>query len=219
MKKIGAITIGQSPRTDVTKDLKEILVDFELLECGALDEYSYQEVLEKFQPIDDNLFVSRMRNGKEVLLSKEKIIKELNNCIKKLETRSCSTIIVFCTGEMTQLKSKARLLKPSILMHKLIPQIANGLKLAIVVPNEKQKAFIKKQWKYTNIDITMFALSPYEEENALIDLSQKINYQGFNLVYLDCIGYSIKMQQVIKKETNLPVILPRTILAEIAKLI
>ena len=68
MKKIGAITIGQSPRTDVTKDLKEILVDFELLECGALDEYSYQEVLEKFQPIDDNLFVSRMRNGKEVLL-------------------------------------------------------------------------------------------------------------------------------------------------------
>ena len=38
MKKIGAITIGQAPRTDVMEDLDDILRgDVELIQAGALD--------------------------------------------------------------------------------------------------------------------------------------------------------------------------------------
>jgi len=219
MRKIGAITIGQSPRVDVTIDLLDIFADFELIECGALDNYSYNEVIDKFHPVDNNLFVSRMRSGKEVLLSKEKIVGELNNCIIKLEKLGCENIMVFCTGKIDGLKSKVNLLQPNIIMHKIIPQIAKGLKLAIVVPNKQQKYFIKDQWRNYNVNITMFSLSPYGEEELLKDLCERIKNQGFNLVYLDCIGYSKKMQSIIIEETKLPVILPRTILAEVATII
>jgi protein AroM len=37
--------------------------------------------------------------------------------------------------------------------------------------------------------------------------------QDVNLVVLDCIGYSLKMQSVLQQETGRPVLLPRTVLA------
>ena len=45
MKKIGAITIGQAPRTDVMEDLDDILRgDVELIQAGALDLLTLEEV-------------------------------------------------------------------------------------------------------------------------------------------------------------------------------
>jgi len=45
MKKLGLITIGQSPRTDVTPDLIPIFgPDIQLCQAGALDGMTAQEI-------------------------------------------------------------------------------------------------------------------------------------------------------------------------------
>ena len=45
MKKIGMITIGQSPRVDIVPEIKEILgEEIEVLEAGALDGLSLEQV-------------------------------------------------------------------------------------------------------------------------------------------------------------------------------
>lgn len=219
MRKIGAITIGQSPRSDVTKDILPLLNSFELVECGALDDYTYKEVINKFQPKGDNLFVSRMRDGRQVFLSKEKIIDQLNICIEKLEQIGCEVIMIFCTGKIDNLKSKVKLLQPNVIMHKIIPTMAINTKMAILVPDKKQKDQIKKQWEYLDLDITTFAANPYKDVEKIKILSQKIKNQNFGLLYLDCIGYSMKMQKIVSDITSVPVLLPRTILAEVASLI
>ena len=61
MKKIGAITIGQAPRTDVMEDLDDILRgDVELIQAGALDLLTLEEV-ETLRPDGTgNTLVSRM---------------------------------------------------------------------------------------------------------------------------------------------------------------
>ena len=44
--KIGAITIGQAPRTDITRDILPLLPDYmTLTEYGALDDMTYEEVM------------------------------------------------------------------------------------------------------------------------------------------------------------------------------
>ena len=49
--KIGAVTIGQSPRTDITEDAGRFFGDrVELLEFGALDRYTLEEA-KQLQPI------------------------------------------------------------------------------------------------------------------------------------------------------------------------
>ena len=219
MRKIGAVTIGQSPRSDVTKDILPLLNNFDLVECGALDDYTYEEVINEFQPKDENLFVSRMRDGKQVFLSKKKIISQLNSCIERLEQIGCEVIMVFCTGKIDGLKSKVKLLQPNVIMHKIIPSIAINTKMAIIIPDKKQKQQIRKQWEYVDLDITIFSASPYEDIEKIQILSKKIEKQNFGLVYLDCIGYSKQMQEIVSELTCVPVLLPRTILAEVANLI
>lgn len=65
--KIGAVTIGQSPRTDITEDAGRFFGDrVELLEFGALDRYTLEEA-KQLQPIPgDYGLTSRLRDGTEV---------------------------------------------------------------------------------------------------------------------------------------------------------
>ena len=54
--KVGMVTIGQSPRNDVTSDIKDILgPKIETIECGALDELTLEDV-KKLEPKRENTF-------------------------------------------------------------------------------------------------------------------------------------------------------------------
>ena len=45
MKKVGAVTIGQSPRDDILRDVEDILgKEMELVQAGALDDMTLEEV-------------------------------------------------------------------------------------------------------------------------------------------------------------------------------
>ena len=76
--KIGAITIGQAPRTDITRDILPLLPDYmTLTEYGALDDMTYEEVMSQFAPSeDDEVLVSRMRDGRQAKFT-ERFIRPL----------------------------------------------------------------------------------------------------------------------------------------------
>ncbi|MBQ2650084.1 MAG: AroM family protein, partial [Clostridia bacterium] len=71
MTRIGAITVGQAPRVDVTVDVLPIWCDkAELIEAGALDNLTYEEILALTpEHPDDHILVSRLRDGREVTFS------------------------------------------------------------------------------------------------------------------------------------------------------
>ena len=67
MKKIGMLTIGQSPRTDILPGLMEILgKDIEIVEAGALDGKTMEDVKKIPLRVEDYILVSRMRDGTEI---------------------------------------------------------------------------------------------------------------------------------------------------------
>ena len=69
MKKIGAISIGQAPRTDILQDIEPILgPDVVLIQAGALDTMTLDEVRSLRPDGQGNTLVSRMRDGTAVTL-------------------------------------------------------------------------------------------------------------------------------------------------------
>ncbi len=64
--KIGAITVGQAPRTDVTADILPLLGDCQLLERGGLDGLSRQEIAAFAPEPGDYVLVSRLADGSSV---------------------------------------------------------------------------------------------------------------------------------------------------------
>jgi len=104
--RVGMITIGQSPRLDVTLEIKDILGPrIEIVECGALDGLSPEEINELKPSKSEYILVTRLRDGTTVRVSREKIIDRMNRCIRKIEN-NVEIVVILCTGEFPMLKSK-----------------------------------------------------------------------------------------------------------------
>jgi len=214
--RVGFVTIGQSPRLDVLKDIEQLLrKNFEISECGALDDLSYQEILDLApENKDDYILVSRLRDGREVMLSKGKIINRMQNCINKLEKNN-EIIILLCTGEFPELKSNKLMIEPSVLLFNVVKSIAQPKnKLTVLIPSNTQISETREKWRYfENVDI--YSISPYKSKREdYLNLCNKIN-RNTELVIMDCIGYPIEAQQLIKDEIKKPVILPRVLISDI----
>ena len=146
MKKIGAITIGQAPRTDVMEDLDDILRgDVELIQAGALDLLTLEEV-ETLRPDGTgNTLVSRMRDGTGVMLQEQKILPLLQQRIHDLEEQGVSAILIMCTGEFPEtFVSRVPLIYPSKVICNVVAALGNLSRIGIITPEEAQMEDIQK---------------------------------------------------------------------------
>ena len=99
MKKLGLITIGQSPRTDVTPDLAPIFgPDIQLCQAGALDGMTAQEIAAFAPEEGDYVLISRLRDGSSAVFAEKHILPRLQQCIYDLEAKGVELIMFLCTG-------------------------------------------------------------------------------------------------------------------------
>jgi len=83
------VTIGQSPRNDVTSDIKDILgPKIEIIGCGALDELTLEDVKKLEPKKGEYVLVTRLREGTQVKVSRNKIIQRIRSASEKLRTTS-----------------------------------------------------------------------------------------------------------------------------------
>ena len=94
-----------------------------------------------------------------------------------------------------------------------MPAVAEGEKLIVVTPDEKQLAQSVKKWsRYIEVEKVLYA-SPYLNDGRLEMVANEIKNLEGNFVVLDCMGYTKEMKDMVAKITGKRVILPRTLLA------
>lgn len=212
-QKVGLLTIGQSPRTDITPTIQSIIgPHIDIVEAGALDFLSEAELTKVRPKATDAVFVSRLRNGQSIHINKAALLPLLEKALKRIEDR-VSVIIMLCTGDVPSLTSVKPIIYPDKLLKHLIYGIHGNEKIGIIVPVESQKTTLLHKWG--NIDVVAEAASPYEDSDIKA-AAQSLKAQGASLLVLDCIGYQEKHKQEAFSATGLPVILPQTLVARVA---
>ena len=99
MKKIGAITVGQSPRVDLIPEIQPILGDsVEIIQAGALDGLSKEEIAKFVPRPGENVLVSRLTDGTSATFGESYILPRLQLCIDDLEQQGVSLILFLCTA-------------------------------------------------------------------------------------------------------------------------
>ncbi len=190
MFKLGAITVGQSPRTDVTDDIMGIFQGkVEILERGALDGLTVEDIDKLAPDAGEYVLVSRMRDGSQVSFSEQKILPRIQECIEQLEAEGVKMILFFCTGEFDyKFKSRVPLIFPCDLISRLIPVLCGDRQLIVVTPTQRQVQQSQEKWrKYVN-DVVTVAASHGDGGNRTG--MQKDQRTSGPLVAMDCIGYS-----------------------------
>ena len=146
--KIGAITIGQAPRTDVTADIMRIFDGkVELLQRGGLDGLTKEEIA-RFTPEEgDYVLVSRLTDGSSVTFAERFILPRLQECIHELEDEGVRLIMFFCTGDFPDsLTSKVPLVYPCNILNQVAPLLTKKSSIITITPSPLQVEQCEKKW-------------------------------------------------------------------------
>jgi len=214
--RIGAVTIGQSPRTDVIPDMQGILgPDVTIVEAGALDDLSRDDVAALAPGTDDQVLVTRMRDGTAVRVAGRHIVPRVQRCIQQLEPE-VGAILLLCTGTFTPFASSRPIVYPERILYALAAATAPGAHLGVITPDSRQIPEQRKRWSEVSPRVTVMAASPYESSGELERLGRELAATGADLLVLDSLGYSVAMKAMVRGASGKSVLLPRTVLARAA---
>lgn len=215
--KIGLITIGQSPRTDVTPILRSMLgSSIELIEKGALDGLTKKEIKKLTPKMRDYVLVTRLSDGTSVKVARKRIVPLIQKCIRELEDFGVDLNLLLCTGEIPSLKVKKPLLMPDELISNIVRCVKGG-KIGIVVPEKEQVPQIKRRWESRGLSVVITNANPYGESKAFEKAAKFLAKENVDLVVLDCIGFTPKVKELFRRLTGRHILLPQTVLGSILK--
>lgn len=237
--KIGAITIGQSPRVDVTPDFLRALGaqgapgtndPVELIQVGALDGLSRDRIADLAPQQGAQVLVTRLRDGSEVQLDEAKILDRMQAGIASLESSGVALVALFCTGDFPEFRASVPVLRPDRLLAHFVLAVAPGLgrrgtghdaaggaRVCAVVPSPLQIDGMRMKWSRHGLATEAEALSPYSSTPLDVEAAAlRVKAHKPDLVILDCIGYSSAVKSVFARVCGVPVVLPRTVLGRAA---
>jgi protein AroM len=214
-KKIGIITIGQSPRTDVVPEMSAFFgKGVEVLERGALDGLSLEQVREYAPEAGMIHLCTCMRDGSEVVVAKEKLLPKIQKAIDDLNREQVALILLLCVGEFPQFRSTCLVVEPQkIVDHCIQGLIGASHRLGIVIPIAEQEDWVRETFSTLTDAVTVTVASPYAGEDDLIRAAKALNEAACDLIVMYCMGFNRQLTRPVREITAKPVIVSSAIVA------
>jgi protein AroM len=213
--RVGLITIGQSPRTDIVPHIEEILgPDIQIREIGALDEI--EDPLHSEYRYSGGLgpvFATRLRDGSHIELSEATLLPLIRKCVEQLQSEGICVFGLLCTGEYPDLDDIRGLVRPYGLLHGVVDSLMPEGRLGIMVPTPHQVSDKEVEWEKPNREAFVYAASPYRGDEEVYDACARLKAANVGLVVMDCLGYSKRIKLMVCAEMGVPVILAGSLLA------
>ena len=219
MAVISVLTIGQTPRTDITSDLRRLLPEtIKLQEYGGLDHLSRAEAEALCGYIGEGeLLVTRMAGEREMIrLSADKIFARLQDCITRAEAEGAQVHLMACTGNFPAYVHKRPILYPGVCQRQAALRL--GGPVGVLIPNADQREQIAGWWVECGApDVKMAVADPFGSVEAVVQAAKELAEQGAQVLCLDCFGFTLEQKLAAEREIGLPVVLPREVLCEMVK--
>lgn len=213
-RSVGVLTIGQSPRTDVTPSIEAILENsVSIVESGGLDNLTH-ETVHSVEPDEfDTTYISRMRDGKSVKIGKSKLLPLLQAELSALE-ETVDIVLMLCTGDFPTLRANKPIVYPDKVLNHTVSALLPSGSLGLIIPLEEQRETLISKWQQEELKIFTEVASPYEESD-IAGAARALQKQGADLIVLDCMGYNEQHKSEAVKGSGLPVLLPRTLVSRV----
>ena len=204
--RLGALVIGQSPRPDVVRELREVLgedIDIDLR--GALDGLSREEI-DQLNPCSDaDALFTHLPDGDNVTISKRAVVKHGERTLQALVTEGFSTVVVMCTGAFPDWMGKYPVIFPSLVLEGFVRALmgqggASRAKLGVFVPLNEQIAPLGARWRALGIEVHMECLAPTSAAGRMQAVEPSL------LVY-DCLSYNQQTKRRVEARTGVPGVL------------
>jgi protein AroM len=208
--KVGFITIGQSPRDDVLNDLPETLRDIQAVQVGALDNLTAPQIAALQPTNNETVYVSRLRDGSEVSIAKERLIPMLEEKVELL-SKNVEVIVMLCSGNMN-LRNSDEVIFPAKLLQQAVESMTKGKgeRIGIMIPEKSQMQLAKDEWIDFAEEVKVVSFSPYCDPIENLEVCSR-SLDDRDLIVMDCIGYSRRHAEIVSNVTGKPVVAARSV--------
>ena len=219
MLMIAMLTIGQTPRRDITDDLRSLLPESVLLqEYGALDGLSRAEAEDRFgYEGKGELLVTRLAGDPEMIrLSADKVFVQLQDCIRKAEADGAQVHLMACTGNFPAYIHQKPILYPGVCQREAALRL--GGPVGVLIPNAGQQEQIAGWWAECGASaVQLTTADPFGSLSDVKVAAEHLKEQGARVLCLDCFGYTLEQKAAVEAVTGLPAVLPREVLCQMAE--
>lgn len=224
MADLGVVTIGQAPRTDLTPELGRWLPGVRLVERGALDGLSHEEVAALAPGPGEEVLTTRLADGTSAVVAHHHVVPRVARAIADLESgavgdRAIDAVLLACTGHFPAVPHRTPLLLPEAMIGHGVAALASTADVVgVLVPLEEQRHH-PGDGKYAALTarVVVAVATPYsDDDDALLAAADELRAAGAGLVVADCIGYTQRMRRLVADRAGAPVVLARSVVARLA---
>lgn len=214
MTKLGVITIGQAPRVDMVPEMALHWPGIEVLERGALDGFTAQQVASVPVRDGDEILTSRLRDGTSAVFGRDLVLPRLQDSITSLEAAGVDAVLLVCTGVFPDFTHDRPLHLASPLLVGGVAALAQG-PIGVICPLEEQRPDALA--KFAPLEVLTAVANPYRGgPEQFTDAARALVEAGATLLVLDCMGYSEAHRDLIRAAApGVGVVVARSLVARL----
>jgi len=217
MKSIALITIGQSPREDIVASMFGSTSPEGLIERGALDHLSSAEIDELTPRPSEHPLVSRLRDGSEVVIAKERLMPHMQTAVDSAIGDGAGLVVILCTGEFTQLSVPVPAVYPDRVLGHVVEAVLPKGRVGVMLPHPGQMQSMCDKWRTYTRTFDGVAVSPYTGAEELSRQATCLKERGADLIVLDCMGFDLMMKRTVAVASGLQVILANRLVGRVVE--
>ncbi len=216
---VGMATIGQAPRDDLVPDIRRLGgIEGEILECGALNGLGTAEIEQLAPRGGEYPLVVRLKDGSSAMLSRDRLVPRMQNCVDSLVERGADVVLILCFGEWPPFRSARLVVRPLEPLCAFVRALVDaGGGVGVIVPAEGQIAEFEQKLSREGAAATVVYAPPYGPQNELVRASERLRDSGVDVVAMACPGYTSEMKAVVRQITGRPVVLARSLMGYLAR--
>lgn len=211
--RLGLVTIGQAPRSDLIPDVRPLLARVEWVEHGALDLIEHEEIAALVPRPGETELVSRLRDGTGVRLAEERLRPHVSAALQRCVEDGCSAVLVLCTGRLGHASVGIPVLHSEELAHEAVAELVGDGSLAVVCPTADQVNDVRSRWtERLGRPVLVEPWDPYQagSRDGLVEMAGHLVAAGADRLYLDCMGYTLA-DGVLAETAGRPVSVARAV--------
>lgn len=218
--RLGVVTIGQTPRIDLTPELEALLPGVQLVERGVLDGCDAATIASFAPQAGDHTLTTRLADGGSAIIGEAAVMRRLPDVLRGVAGET-DAVLLACTGPFPAIALDVPLFVPDrIIAHALAAVAPIGRPVGIVAPLEAQRADTTAKFARVlgdDVPVHVAIASPYTDDEATLrTAAAELAAAGARVVALDCFGYTAAMRDAVADETGLPVVVARSVAARLA---
>lgn len=211
-KRVCFITLGQSPRPELISEvLEHIREPIDYAEIGALDGIAREEI-EALHSARDTPLVTKLADGKEIVVSSSFIHKRLESVIAHVDRRGHDLLVLLASGIFRSFDTVTPLVHGQFAVDEWITSFVMGTaQLGVVFPLRKQASDPVTLQNYGTL-IQNYQTVAYSGKASRIDETAML-LQSVDFILMHSVGYTNEMAEQLARESHKPVVTARRVIA------